>query len=215
MNYKKLIVESGLRLINSGQTLDTWGNISAIDRVESKVYITPSGMDYRTMEEEDVVVCDLEGNVIEGIRKPSIETGLHIGVYKNRPDANAIVHAHSIYSTVFSCMNETIPIVTDEAAQALHDEVRTADYALPGSQELVDACVKALGSKAKACLLKSHGSVCIGETMDKAFRVSGVLEMTAQIYQLIRSMGGEYEKISSENISTMIEMASQYGQKKE
>ncbi|HHV30180.1 MAG TPA: class II aldolase/adducin family protein [Clostridium sp.] len=203
MNIKRIIVDSGIRMLNSGLTVGTWGNISFRDKESNLVYLTPSGMDYSAIIEDDVVVCDLDGNIVEGKRKPTIEKGMHLAVYKARPEVNAVVHTHPIYSTVFSCIGEDIPLIIDEAAQTLGDVVKTASYALPGSQELADNCIKALGTKSNACLLMSHGAVCVGETMDAAFKVSTVLEVTAQIYYMIKSMGKEYIKISEENIAAM------------
>lgn len=203
MNYKKLIVESGLKMLNSGYTIETWGNISCRDPETNLVYLTPSGMDYTTINENDIVVVDLEGNIVDGFRKPTIETELHLAIYKARRDVKAIVHTHPLYSTVFSCIGEDIPLVTDEAAQTLGAIVRTADYALPGSHELAVNSVNALGQEANACLLKSHGAVCVGETMDDAFKVSKVLEVTAQILYMIRSIGKDFDPISEENIKAM------------
>jgi L-fuculose-phosphate aldolase len=203
MNYKKLIIDSGLRMLNSGCTIETWGNLSYRDKETNRVYLTPSGMDYTTLVENDVVVCDLDGNIIEGTRKPTIEIGLHLAVYKARLEVNAIVHTHPLYSTVFSCMGKDIPMIIDVAAQVLGGVCRTAEYALPGSPELAENCVKALGEVSNSCLLKSHGAVCVGETMDDAFKVSKVLEVTAQIYQMIRATGGTFDPISEENIAAM------------
>lgn len=203
MNYKKLIVDSGLRMLNSGYTIETWGNISCRDKETNLVYLTPSGMDYTIITEDDVVVCDLNGKIVEGFRKPTIETTLHLEIYKFRPEVNAVVHTHPLYSTVFSCMGMDIPLIIDEAAQVLGDVCRTAEYALPGSPELAQNCIKALGKKSNSCLLKSHGAVCVGETMDDAFKVSKVLEVTAQIYQMILATGNNYQPISKENIAAM------------
>ena len=214
MNYKKLIVDSGLKMLNGGFTIETWGNISYRDPETNLVYLTPSGMDYTIITENDIVVCDLEGNIVEGFRKPTIETGLHLAVYKSRPEVNAIVHTHPLYSTVFSCAGLDIPLVIDEAAQVLGGPSRVADYALPGSPELAANCVKALGQESNSCLLKSHGAVCVGENMDGAFKVSLVLEVTAQILQMIRAMGCNYDPISEENINAMQYFVKNiYGQK--
>lgn len=203
MNYKQLIVESGIKMLQGGYTVETWGNISYRDPETQRVYITPSGMDYATLEEEDVVVVDLQGNILEGKRRPSIETGLHCAIYRARSEVNAVIHTHPIYSMVFSCTGEDVPLLMDEAAQCMGDTCRTAEYALPGSPELAENCIKALGEKANACLLKSHGAVCLGADMKSAFRVVKVLEVTAQIYQMIRSMGACYCPISQENIEKM------------
>lgn len=213
MNYKKLIVDSGLRMLRGGYTVETWGNISARDPETNLVYLTPSGMDYTTIQEEDIVVLDLEGNIVEGHRKPSIELDLHLHVYQSRPEVQAVVHTHPIYSTVFSCCGEDIPMVIDEAAQVLGDVCRTAKYGLPGSKELAENCVEALGETGNACLLRSHGAVCVGKNMDTAFKVCKVLEVTAQIYQLIRSMGANYLPIPQQYIDAMWDFAqNHYGQ---
>lgn len=213
MNYKKLIVDSGLRMLRGGYTVETWGNISARDPETNLVYLTPSGMDYTTIQEEDIVVLDLEGNIVEGHRKPSIELDLHLHVYQSRSEVQAVVHTHPIYSTVFSCCGEDIPMVIDEAAQVLGDVCRTAKYGLPGSKELAENCVEALGKTGNACLLRSHGAVCVGKNMDTAFKVCKVLEVTAQIYQLIRSMGANYLPIPQQYIDAMWDFAqNHYGQ---
>jgi L-fuculose-phosphate aldolase len=214
MNFKKLIVDSGLRMFNSGQTVETWGNISYRDKETNLVYLTPSGMDYTIITEEDVVVCDLDGNIVEGTRKPTIEKSFHLGIYRARPEVNAVIHTHPVYSTVFSCIGEEIPLIIDEAAQTLGAAVKTAPYALPGTQELADNCIQALGTEANACLLMSHGAVCVGDTMDAAFKVSTVLEVTAKIYYMVKSMGKECIKISDANIAAMIDYVKNvYGQR--
>ncbi len=214
MDHKELIVNAGLRLVNSGLTVATWGNISARDPETDLVYLTPSGMDYSTITTDDIVVCDLAGNIVDGKRKPTIEKDLHIETYKARTEINAIVHTHAVDTTVFACMGEDIPVITDEAAQVLGDVVRRAEYALPGSMELAKNCVEALGKKSQACLLRSHGAVCLGKNMDAAFKVSRVLEMTALIYYKIRSIGGRPIPISDENIAAMWDfMTNKYGQR--
>ena len=213
MNEKTLLIESGKKLLHEGFTVETWGNIS-VRGDDGLVYITPSGMDYDTCTEDDIVVMTLDGTVVDGHRVPSIENGLHRAVYAARPDVNAIVHTHPIFSTVFSAMGENIPLIIDEAAQALGDEVRTAPYALPGTDELAQNCAAALGEKANACLLQSHGAVCVGRDMKSAFKTARVLEMTAEIYYRIRSVGGKFIPISPENIAAMQDfVAHRYGQR--
>ena len=145
MNYKQLIVESGKRMSGSGLTVETWGNISFRDKETGLVYLTPSAMLYDTIVEDDVVVCRLDGTIVEGERKPTIETEMHLSVYRNREDVNAIIHTHPIYSMVYAAQGKDIPLIIDEAAQILGDVCRCADYALPGSAELAETCVKARG----------------------------------------------------------------------
>ena len=215
MNYKQLIVESGKRMSGSGLTVETWGNISFRDKETGLVYLTPSTMLYDTIVEDDVVVCRLDGTIVEGERKPTIETEMHLSVYRNREDVNAIIHTHPIYSMVYAAQGKDIPLIIDEAAQILGDVCRCADYALPGSAELAENCVKALGERSNSCLIHSHGAVCVSGDMDGAFKTAKVLEVTAQIYYMIEATGGKPAGISDENIKAMQDFVkNSYGQGK-
>ena len=199
----------------SGLTVETWGNISARDPETGLIYLTPSAMKYDTIRAEDVVVCDLNGNIVSGTRKPTIEMGMHLGVYRSRRDVNAVIHTHPTYSMIYSCQGKDIPLFTDEAAQTLGDTCRTTPYELPGTPELADACARTLGAKANACLLHSHGAVCVGGDMETAFRVCTVLEITARILYMIEATGGRPEPISDANIAAMQDFVKyHYGQGK-
>ncbi len=214
MSRQQEVISAGIRMLSEGVTIGTWGNISVRDRDTGKIYITPSGMPYNTLKEEDICVLNENGDMIEGFRKPSIETGAHLAVYRARPDALAIVHTHPVYSTAFSSAGEGIPLFLDEAAQILMEPVQVADYALPGSDELAANCVKALGSRGMACLMKSHGALCVGDTLDRAFLVSSVLEATARILWIQRSMGLQYDPISESDIRAMQDFVkNKYGQR--
>ena len=214
MNCAELVIRAGKRMLAEGITIGAWGNISARDPATGEICITPSGMPYDSLLPEDIVVFRPDGTLLRGNRRPSVETGLHLAVYAARKTCHAVVHTHPIYSTAFSAMGEDIPLFLDEAAQTLGDTVRTARYAMPGSRELAENCLEALGEKANACLLRAHGAVCLGETMEKAFLVSQVLESTARILFLIRSMGGKAEPFSPERLEEMERfMAERYGQR--
>ena len=213
MNYKQLLIDSGKRMLESGLTVETWGNLSLRDPKTGYIYLTPSAMPYNTISEEDVVVLDAEGNRVEGERKPTIEYAMHLEIMKNRPDVNAIIHTHPIYSQVFGALHEDIPPVIDEAAQTMGGAVRVAKYAIPGTQELADNVTKALGSGA-ACLMANHGAVCVGKDMDAAFKTCTVLEMTARIYYMARCIGNP-QPLPQEVITEMLEtVCKHYGQGK-
>ena len=212
MNYKRFLIDACLRMIGSGLTVETWGNISVRDPETGYVYLTPSGMPYDTIVEDDIVVMDLDGNRIEGERKPTIEHAMHLGIMRNRPDVNAVVHTHPVYSQVFALLHENIPPVIDEAAQILGDEVRVTEYALPGSPEMAENAIKALGNDA-ACLLANHGAVAVGKDMDAAFKVCTILEMTSQIYYMARCIG-EPKHIDADKVAFMKDfVANHYGQR--
>ena len=213
-NWKREVIDAGIRMLSEGITIGTWGNVTVRDPETGYVYLSPSGMPYKTLVEDDIVVVRLDGSRVEGTRKSTIETEMHLAIYRARPECNAVIHTHPIYSTAFSAMGEDIPLLLDEAAQVLGDVVRTTAYALPGSQELADECVKALGEKSMACLLRSHGAVCLGKDLEQAFGNATVLEATARVYSIIRSMGGQFDPISPENIAFMQNFVkNSYGQR--
>ena len=157
----------------------------------------------------------MDGTIVEGTRKPTIETEMHLSIYRNREDVNAVVHTHPMYSMVYAAQGKDIPLIIDEAAQILGDTCRCAEYALPGTLELADNCVAALGEKSNACLVHSHGAVCVGGDMDGAFKVAKVLEVTSQIYYMIEATGGKPVGISTENVAAMQDFVkNSYGQGK-
>ena len=212
MNYKDLILKSGIRMLHSGLTVETWGNISIRDPETGLIYLTPSGMPYDTLREEDVVVMNSAFEIVEGMRKPTIEAEMHIKIMNARPDVNAIIHTHPVDSQIFACLHRDIPPIIDEAAQLLEGTVKCAPYALPGTHELADNVVEALG-KGMACLMANHGAVCVGGDMDHAFRVCTVLEMTSKIYYKALCIG-DPQPIDDEKVAFMADFVkNSYGQK--
>ncbi len=213
MDYKEKLIEAGKSMLHSGLTVETWGNISLRDPKTGLIYLTPSGMPYDTIVPEDVVVMDPDGNVVEGFRKPTIEYLMHIGIMKKRPEVNAIIHTHPVYSQVFALLHEDIPPVIDEAAQTFGESVKVSEYGLPGSREMAENVIAALGENS-ACLIANHGAVCVGKDVAAAFKTCKVLEMVAQIYYMARNIG-EPKPISKENIAAMRDFVqNHYGQGK-
>ena len=212
MNYKELIVKSGLEIVKRELTVETWGNISVRDSESGLVYLTPSAMKYDEITEDDVVVMDIDGNIVEGKRKPTIETGMHLSIYRKRAEINAVIHTHPIYSMVYAVQGRSIPQFTDETAQALGGEVLCTKYALPGTNEMAEEVASVLPGDHRACLIHSHGAVCVGKDMPSAFKCATVLEATARVLQLVEATGGKPVGISQENIDYMWDFAqNKYG----
>lgn len=189
MDCRLRLIEAGKQMLEKKLTVETWGNLSIRDRETGLIYLTPSAMPYHTIAPEDVVAVDLAGNVVEGHRKPTIETELHLALYRARPEVNAIIHTHPIHSQVFAVLRQPIPPIMDEAAQVLGGTVRVAEYALPGTSELAENVRAAMEGRVRACLMANHGAVCVGESMEQAFKVCAVLEMAAEIYQKALTIG--------------------------
>jgi len=186
--FKKIIVDTGRELYKQNLTIGTWGNISVLDSETGLVYIKPSGMDYNEINLEDVIVVDKKGRIIDGFRKPSIEMPMHLSIYNSRKDVGAVIHYHPIYSSVLAVTGVSLPGISEDFVQLVGNKVVCAKYGLPGSKELAKNTVIALGER-KAVFLLNHGTLCVGRDMKEAMRVCCLVEKTAHIYILSKSIG--------------------------
>jgi len=201
LEIKEKIVETGVKMLNTSLVVGTWGNISARVPGEDLVAITPSGMNYDSLEADDIVIVDLEGKIVEGKRKPSIEVPMHVTIYRHRPDIQAIVHTHSPFATAMSTARKPIPGAVEDMVQIVGGNVRVSEYALPGTKELGQNVIKALEGR-QAVLLANHGMLGAGSNLEEALKVCQVVEKTAQITILAQIIGGVVE-LSQEDIAFM------------
>ena len=118
------------------------GNISIKARNEEVLAITPSGKPYHQLAVDDICVIGYDGQVIEGQRSASIEAGMHIGIYKHRPDVNAVIHTHQTFATVLSLIKRPIPALFDEIIVEIGPKVEVIPYAFSGSSKLEKCCRK-------------------------------------------------------------------------
>ncbi len=212
--FKKLIVDTGRELYKQSLTIGTWGNISALDPETNLVYIKPSGMDYHEIKIKDIVVLDKKGEIVEGFRKPSIETSMHLAIYNARDDVGAVIHYHPIYSSVLAITGVSLPGISEDFVQLVGDKVICAKYGLPGSKELAKNAVIGLGER-KAVFLLNHGTLCVGRDMKEAMKVCYVVEKTAHIFILSKNVG-KCMVISEEDIKIMQDFAKDaYGKQNE
>ncbi|HBK53089.1 class II aldolase/adducin family protein [Syntrophomonas wolfei] len=211
---RKELLQIAQEIFSSGLVSGTWGNVSLRVSGPGLMLITPSGMDYNQMEAEDMVLLDGEEKVLAGKYKPSVETPLHLGIYKKRPEINAIVHVHSLYATAFAVARQNIPVILEEAAQVIGHEVRVAPYALCGSQQLAENVLKVLGKDKRAVLLANHGLLGLGGNLPEALRVCLVAERTARIAIYSRVLG-PLHSLRAEDILSLRQAFRNYGQKKD
>jgi len=140
---KKGIVEIGRRLYMRGYVAANDGNVSA--RVDDKnILITPTGISKGFMKPEDIVLVDMEGNILEGDRRPSSELLMHLKVYQEREDVNGVCHAHPVYATGFSVAGISLsqPVLT-EVIMTL-GSIPLVEYATPGTEEVYKSLIKYL-----------------------------------------------------------------------
>lgn len=189
---RELVVEYGKKLVTAGLTDGTFGNLSVFDRASGLMAISPSGMDYFLTTPEDVVVADLEGKVVEGVRKPSSELDLHRLFYQRRGDVNGVVHTHSTFATVLSCLRWPIRPVHYLVAYAGR-QVPCIPYYPFGSLELAEAAWAGMGEDYNACLLGNHGLLAVGGSLPFAFDAAQQLEFLAKVYYYTKLAGGGVE----------------------
>ena len=185
---KMEIVEAGKRMLHKGLVIGTSGNISIRISGEDKIVITPSQIEYDKISVNNIVVVDFKKNILEGDRSPSVETGMHIGVYETRPNVGAIVHTHSVYASAIASLGKTIPPFLDDIVLMLGGEIEVAEYGIPGSKELAENAVRALGKK-NAVLLANHGSLSCGKNLEGAFVNAELVERAAKIFILSSLLG--------------------------
>ncbi|MGI6119402.1 MAG: class II aldolase/adducin family protein [Desulfosporosinus sp.] len=201
LETRRKVVEKGREMLATNLTVGTWGNISCRVSGEEYIAITPSGMGYKNLVPEDIVVLDLRGNTISGTRKPSIELPLHLAIYNARADVQAIVHTHSVYATAMAVARREIPAAVEDLVQIVGGNVRLSEYALPGTEQLSINTVKALDGR-NAVLLANHGMLGVGRNLEEAFSVCQVVEKSAQITLLAQLIGGAIE-LAQDDINRM------------
>jgi L-fuculose-phosphate aldolase len=134
------------------------------------------------------VLVDMEGQRVDGELSPSIETMLHLGVYKARRKVCAVVHTHAVFGSAIAVIGEEIPSLLDDQVTYLGGEIKVAAYALPGSPELARNAVAALGLR-NAVVLANHGTLTVGRNLREALNNCELLEKTARVYILAMSLG--------------------------
>ena len=153
------LVAAGKRLLAGGLVARTWGNLSL--RIDDRsMAVTPSGIPYTDLREDQIVVVDLETGEWAGDWKPSGERKVHREIYRSRPGVNAVVHTHQNAASACAAARVSVPMPWGE--------VRCAPYALPGTKTLTRVTVEALGDR-PGVLMANHGVFTVGTTMDEAF----------------------------------------------
>jgi len=166
----------------------TDGNVSA--RLgEDHFLTTPSGVCKGDLTPDMLVVVDADGQHVRGALKPSSEFGMHLAIYRVRPDVSAVVHAHPPTATAFSVAGVSLepPILTEVVLTV--GSIPTTPYATPGTPE-VGAAVRAVAATHDAFILDHHGAVTLGRTLDEAYHRMETVEQTAKVHLMAHQLGG-------------------------
>lgn len=179
----------------------TSGNLSCYDHETGEMYITPSSVPYETMRAEELVRMTLEGEILEGEKKPSSEWRMHAEVYRQKPEVSAVIHTHSPYATSFAVNHQKLPVILIEMVPFLGGDVEVADFAIPGTVEVGIEAVKKLRDR-HACLMANHGVLAVGKDLDQAHIRAVYVEDAAKIYSLALN-NGSVKIIDSEHVNYM------------
>ena len=187
IKYAKMLNVKNLSALRSG-------NISV--RYKNGFFITPSWVKYSQLQTEDVVFVSLDGNFDSLKQRPSSEWRIHKDIYVNKKEANAVVHAHSTHATAVSAHGKSIPAFHYMVALAGGDDIKCAEYATFGTEELSKNILEAL-DKRKACLMSNHGQVVFDTNLEKAFELAEEIENIC--HQYINALKIGIPKILSNN----------------
>jgi L-ribulose-5-phosphate 4-epimerase len=181
----------------------TSGNISARDPETNLVVIKPSGIRFKHLTPQNMVVVDIDGNFVEGDYKASSDTASHCYIYRTMPDVCGVVHTHSRYATAFAVAGRSIPCHTTAMSDEFGGEIPCGDFALIGGEEIGLRVVEALeGSRSPSCLLVNHGVFAVGPSAEKAVKAAVMTEDNAAVMFLAYQLG-EPLPISQENIDSL------------
>ncbi|MGX2969556.1 L-fuculose-phosphate aldolase [Ursidibacter sp. B-7004-1] len=210
MNRKELsrkIIDTCLEMTRLGLNQGTAGNISV--RYQDGMLITPSGMPYEKMTEDDIVYVDKDGHFEQG-KVPSSEWQFHQAVYQVRPELNAVVHNHAIHCTGVSILNKSIPAIHYMIAVTGTNKVPCVPYATFGTWQLAEY-VKEGFKESKAILLQHHGMIAADVNLEKALWVAHEIEVLATLYLKLLATTPNVPVLSDEEIKIVLGKFSTYG----
>jgi L-fuculose-phosphate aldolase len=179
------LLQTSRRMVELGLNRGTAGNASV--RCGNDLLITPSALPVAEMTEQDLVLIDKEGKVLQG-RKPSSEWRFHCDIFNARPEIGAVLHMHSTYATTMACLGKDVPAVHYHIAITGGDTIRCTPYTIFGEQNLSDLALEALRDR-KACLLGNHGMIALGKDLNDALSVAHEVEYLCEIYWRALSVG--------------------------
>jgi|BarGraNGADG00312_2_1021985.scaffolds.fasta_scaffold11256_3 L-ribulose-5-phosphate 4-epimerase len=183
------VLRTGQEMARRGLVAGSSGNCSIRVPNSDLVVITPTSIEYDLLLQEDMCVVETGGELVEGRYKPSIEISMHLAIYEARPEIGGIVHTHQQMATAVAVAGKGIPPILEEQVFQLLGAVELAEYAPPGTKELADKTVEALGYR-NACLLAHHGVVAVGAKIRDALLHAEIVERAAAVYLMSHLVGG-------------------------
>jgi len=211
MNERQIreeICDIGRRIYNKGYAAANDGNIS-YRFAEDRVLCTPTMISKGFMKPEDLCVVDMEGNQLSGKRKRTSEVFLHLTIMKERPEIKSICHCHPPHATAFGFAKEPVPSCMMPEVEIFLGEVPIAKYAIPGGQEFADTILP-FARKSNVIILANHGVVSFGESVERAYWYTEILDAYCRILLFSRQLG-DISYFSPEQARDLIELKRSWG----
>jgi L-ribulose-5-phosphate 4-epimerase len=189
-DIKKMVADLHAELPRNDLVVWTAGNVSARVPGEDLLVIKPSGVSYDEITADAMVVTDLDGNLVEGDRKPSSDTAAHAYVYQHMPHVQGVVHTHSTYATAWAARAEAIPCVLTMIADEFGGDIPVGPFALIGDDSIGRGIVETLhGHRSPAVLMRNHGVFTIGRSARDAVKAAVMCEDVARTVHIARQIG--------------------------
>jgi len=203
---RRQLIETAIAMNASGLNQGTSGNLSV--RCGDGFLITPSGMNYADLAPDDIVAMGMDGKPL-GKRKPSSEWRFHAAIYRHRPEAQAVLHAHPVNCSTLACLKRGIPAFHYMVAVAGGRDIRCADYATFGTPELSDHVIAALEGR-KACLMAHHGLTCFERDLPRVLALAIEVENLADVYCRILAVG-DVQVLADDEMDRVLDKFRTYG----
>lgn len=202
-----------VELVRYGLVAWTAGNVSARVVGHDLMVIKPSGLDYDDLTPENMIVCTLDGEIVDGDLRPSSDTAAHAYVYRDMPKVGGVVHTHSTYATAWAARREAIPCVLTAMADEFGGDIPVGPFALIGDDSIGRGIVETLrGHRSPAVLMANHGVFTIGPTPRSAVKAAVMCEDVARTVHVARS-GGQPIPITAADVDRLYQRyQNAYGQ---
>jgi len=205
---KQEICEIGRRIYNKGFAAANDGNLTC--RIgENEVLCTPTMMSKGFLKPDDICTIDMQGNQLAGHRKRSSEALLHLAIMKERPDVKSVVHCHPPHATAFAIAREPIPQCVLPEVEVFLGDVPITKYETPGSQKFADTVLPFV-KKTNVIILANHGTVSYGETVERAYWWTEILDAYCRMLMLARDLG-RVNYLGEQKTNELLDLKTKWG----